>query len=90
MTKTLPATKVRQQFFRLVEEAEKPGHSITITVAGEPKVVMMSAEDFEGWQETLEIMADKKLMQDIKKALQEIKKGKVHSEAEVLKMFGVS
>lgn len=89
MTKTLPATKVRQQFFKLIEATEQPGSSITITVAGEPKVVMMSVEDFEGWQETLEIMSDEKLVKDIKKARKEAASGKLYSEAEVKKKLNL-
>lgn len=82
---TLPATKVRQQFFKLLESAGHPGSFVTITVDGEPKVVMMSAEDFEGWQETLEIMSDKKLSKSIEKDLKSWKKEKLVSEEEVKK-----
>ena len=83
MTQTLPATKVRKQFFKLLAATEQPGSSITITVGGEPKVVMMSVADFEGWQETLEIMADKKLMKDIKNALETPKREKVYTERQI-------
>lgn len=84
---TLPATKVRQQFFKLIESAGHPGSFVTITVDGEPKVVMMSAEDFEGWQETLEIMSDKKLSKSVEKGLKGWKKEKLIPEAEVKKRF---
>ena len=84
---TLPATQVRKDFFKLVESAGHPGSFVTITVDGEPKVVMMSAEDFEGWQETLEIMSDKKLAASIEKGLKNAKKGKFYSEEAVRKKF---
>lgn len=79
MKTTLPATKARQQFFQLIEAAEKPGQHFTITVGGEPKIIMMSYEDFEGWKETLEIMADSKLMKGIETARKE-KKFYTHEE----------
>lgn len=84
---TLPATKVRQNFFKLLEEAAHPGAAITITVEGEPKVVMMPVEDFEGWLETLEIMSDKKLYKRFKKALSASKKEKRYTETQVKKML---
>lgn len=87
MTKTLPATKVRQHFFKLLNDAEQPGSSITITVGGEPKVVMMPVEDFEGWMETLEIMSDKKLYEDLKKGLKNWRKEKLYTQEEVKKML---
>lgn len=85
MTTTLPATKARKQFFKLIKAADQPGTTITITVEGEPKVVMMSVEEFEGWQETLEILSDRKLTKNIKEALVDLKKGKTYSLEEVKK-----
>lgn len=85
MTTTLPATKARKQFFKLIKAADQPGTTITITVEGEPKVVMMSVEEFEGWQETLEILSDRKLTKNIKEALADLKKGKTYSLEEVKK-----
>lgn len=86
MNTTLPATKARQQFFKVIAAAEQPGHAITLTVNGEPKIVMMSVEDFEGWQETLEIMSDKKLMEGIRQGL---KGKKTFTESAVKKKLGL-
>lgn len=84
MTTSITATKARQNFFRTIEKANKPGASVMITVDGEVKVVMMPVEDFEGWQETLEIMADKNIMAGIREGL----KGKrSYTEKQVRKMF---
>lgn len=85
MTTTLPATKARKQFFKLIKAADQLGTTITITVEGEPKVVMMSVEEFEGWQETLEILSDRKLTKNIEEALTDLKKGKTYSLEEVKK-----
>lgn len=41
----------------------------TITHRGQPSVVVMAAEELEGWQETLEIMGNKKLLASIDRAL---------------------
>ncbi|PIQ78352.1 hypothetical protein COV82_01145 [Candidatus Peregrinibacteria bacterium CG11_big_fil_rev_8_21_14_0_20_46_8] len=82
MKKTLSATDVRKNFFQLIKTTERPGSTLTITVEGEAKIVMMPVEDFEGWQETLEIMSDKKLLKNIQAAL---KSKKRYSEAEIKK-----
>ena len=71
----LPATKVRQDFFNYIKIASKPDSEVTITIEGEPKVVMMSYEDFEGWKETLEIMSDPRITKDIAKSLNDMKHG---------------
>ncbi len=87
MNYIIPATKARKQFFKLLSLADEPGKSYTITVDGAPKVVMMSVEDFEGWQETLEILSDKALMQGIQQGLNEMKMGKLYTEEEVKKII---
>lgn len=69
MKKIMSATQARQQFFKVIQHVEKPGMTVTLTVNGNAKVVMMAYEDYEGWMETLEIMQDKPLMKDIAKAL---------------------
>lgn len=79
MNLTIPATKARKDFFKLIEDANQPGSSVTITVDGEAKVIMMPFEDYEGWIETLEIMSDENLVKGIKKGLKEIEKGNVIS-----------
>ena len=72
MTTTVTATEARKNFFHLLESAEKPGMAVTITHEGHPTIIMMSFEEFEGWQETLEILSDHALMSDLREALQEM------------------
>ena len=71
MPKHMTATEARKNFFKVIETAEHPGMPVTITHDGHPKVIVMSAEEFEGWQDTLEIMADPTLLQAIKAGMRE-------------------
>lgn len=68
MKKIMTATEARKDFFSVLKAAGKPGRTITITLGGEPPVIMMSAEEFEGWVETLEIMSDPELVRQLDKA----------------------
>lgn len=45
------------------------GEPIFITKNGKPAGVVVSMDEYEGWRETCEIMADSKLVQEIKDAL---------------------
>lgn len=76
MTKTLPITEARHNLTTLVNRASKRLDEFVITVNGKPAAVLMSADEYEGWQETNEILADKKLMRDIKQSEKEIVEGK--------------
>ena len=76
MNKIMTATQVRKNFFKTIEEAAQYGQSLTVTLDGLPKVVMMSAEEWEGWQETMEVMADQDLMEQIRISDKELAEGK--------------
>lgn len=68
---TISTTEARNNFSEVIDKVEKTGAHYTLTVNGRPKVVMMGAEEFESWQETLEIMSDPALAERLRKALKE-------------------
>ena len=77
MTHTLPITKAREDLTKIVENARKKLDEYVITVNGSPAAVIISAEEYESWKETNEIMSDPKLVKAIKQGEKEIKEGKV-------------
>lgn len=76
MTKTLPITKARENLTTLVANANKKLDEYIITVKGVPAAILMSAAEFESWQETMDILADPGLVKAIKKGEKEIEEGK--------------
>ncbi|MDD5041477.1 MAG: type II toxin-antitoxin system Phd/YefM family antitoxin [Candidatus Peribacteraceae bacterium] len=80
MNKCITATEARKRFYALIDAAEHPGVSVVITHEGIPKVVVMSFEEFEGWQETMEIMADPELDKELTEAVKDMKAGKLHKD----------
>ena len=76
MTKTLPITEARQNLTTLVNRADKLLDEYIITVNGKPAAVLMSAQEYDSWQETNEILSDSKLMKSIKQGEKEIEAGK--------------
>ena len=85
---TLPANEARSNFYQILDEVGNKLRQFTITLRGKTQAVIMSAEEFSGWQETLEIMADKKLRREIKIGLKEIRSGKGIREAKANKIIG--
>jgi len=82
--KTLPLTEARKDFPNIVDEVSAKHEHVVITKRGKPAAVMMSLDEFESWQETLEIMADKAAMAAIGRAERDIKAGRVRSLDEVI------
>ncbi|MCR4285993.1 MAG: type II toxin-antitoxin system Phd/YefM family antitoxin [Candidatus Kaiserbacteria bacterium] len=67
---TISISEARKRLFEVAEEVQSPQTVFTFTEKGRPKVVMMSAENFESWAETLEVMS---LFPQLKKDLRETK-----------------
>jgi len=86
---TLSISEARKKIFKIAEKVQKPATHYTLTEKGRPKVVLMSAEEFESWQETLEVMRDfPKLEKDIKRAEKEYKRGRYVTLEDVLSKEG--
>jgi prevent-host-death family protein len=82
---TIPASEARSNFYYLLDEVNKKLRQFIITLRGKQQAVLLSVEEWQSWQETLEIMSDKKLVQSIKKGL---KSKKTYSQKEVDKIIG--
>lgn len=89
MIKTLPITEARQKLPTLIDRASKMLDEYVVTVNGKPAAVIMSADEYEGWKETNEILADKKLMKAIKQGEKDIKEGRVHDWEDIKAEFGI-
>ena len=81
----MPANEARINFYKMIEEAGENMRQFIVTHRGKPPVIFMSVAEFEGWQETLEIMADKKLMVSIGRAL---KSKKTFTQIQADKLIG--
>jgi len=85
---TISITEARKRIFDIAEEVQKPNKYYTLTEKGRPKVVLMSAEEFDSLMENLEILSDPKIMANIKKAEEEYKNGECVSWEETKKLLG--
>ncbi len=84
----LPATEAREKFFKILEEVKKPARVYTITLGGKPKAVILSAEEYGAWRETIEIMSNPEIIKDLKEAEKDFKAGRYVPLEEVLKEEG--
>jgi len=77
---TLPISEARKKIFDIAKEVQKPGNYYTLTEKGRPKAVMMSAEEFDSLQETLEVTKEfPDLKKDIKETDRALKSGEYKS-----------
>jgi len=81
--KTINATKARKNFFEMLNQVSRPSVSYAITKNGETQAVLVNFDEYESLKETVEIMANNKLVKEIEEGIKEIKQGKVSTYEEV-------
>jgi antitoxin YefM len=68
---------VRDHFSEFADRAEREHERVIVTRNGRPSVVLISYEDLEAIEETLEILSDPEAMSDLREARAAIKRGDV-------------
>ena len=73
--KTLSLSEVKMKLSELVDRVHSTDEEVVITKNGRPAAVLVSAEEFESWKETIEILASGDLMEEIRRGLTALRKG---------------
>ena len=76
-------TDAKSRFLELVRRSDRAFERFVITRSGTPEAVLMSAEEFDGWLETMEILSDRRALKDIRQARREIRSGRRKSFEDV-------
>jgi prevent-host-death family protein len=86
MAEQLPLADVKNRLSEVVERVEREHGRVVITKHGRPAAVVLSVEDLESLEETLEILSDATLLAEIREAERERSKSltKKLSKDEVL------
>ncbi len=72
---TEPIRDVRNHLSDLVDRVEKHHERVTVTRNGRPVAVIVSPEDLETLEETLDILSDPQLIAEIREAEEELANG---------------
>lgn len=74
--KTLPISEAKSRLSGLIEQVHALEEPVMITRNGHPAAVLVSAEEFERWKETIEVRSDAALMKEIRAGLRALKSRK--------------
>ncbi len=74
--KTLPLSEVKTNLSKIVDAVMTTDEEVVITKNGRSAAVLVSAEEFESWQETRAVQSDQELMAEIRKGLRSLKSKK--------------
>lgn len=77
-TKTIISiSEARKKIFKIADKVQRPAVNFVLTEKGRPKAVIMSADEFDSWKETMEVVGIFPcLTKDVRTAETEYKKGK--------------
>lgn len=76
MSSLMSISDVRANLPDLVSKVSNTLGRVTITVSGQPKAILVSAEELESLEETAEVLAIPGAKESIKQGLKEAKKNK--------------
>ena len=85
---TIPITEARNKFMRLPDQAAKD-QVIAVTRRNREVMAVMSWEMYEGLLETLEVLSDRELMNNLRKGVEDVKAGRTHSLSEAYERLGL-
>jgi antitoxin YefM len=76
-SESLPLADVKNRFSEVVDRLEREHGRVVVTKHGRPAVVMLSVEDLESLEETLEILSSPKLLEEIRRGERDVRAGRV-------------
>jgi antitoxin YefM len=72
---TIPLASAKAKLSEVVDRVEREQDRVTITRNGRPVAMIVSLDDIEGLEETLEILSDKRLIRKIRAGIAAAEKG---------------
>jgi len=68
MSETLPLSTVKARFSELVDRVAREQARVTVTRKGRPAAVLVSPEDLASLEETLAVLSDPQLMDQVRES----------------------
>ena len=77
MSDTLPFSEVKAHLSELADRVERQRDRILVTRNGRPSFVMLSPDDLESLEETIDVLGDDELMDSLRKSQLEAADGQL-------------
>jgi antitoxin YefM len=75
MSETLPLAEIKARLSEIVDMVEEQHERITLTRNGRPAAVLISPDDLEALEDTLDLLSDPKALREIERARTDIARG---------------
>jgi len=90
MPKKVTFTQARAELSDLLDEVERSHEHVEITRNGRPAAVLMSPEEYEVIQDTLEILGDAETLDALRESEADVRARRLQTLAEVRRELGLA
>lgn len=90
MTRIVPFTEARASLSELLDDVEATHEHIVITRKGRPAAVVVSPDDWEALEETLDILQDEHTLAALHESEEDVQAGRLSSLDEVRRELGLA
>ena len=84
MAEVLPFSEAEARLSELADRIENQHERVVVTRRGRPSFVLMSLDELESLEETLDILGDEELMASLRQSEKEVSEGKLIPLEEVI------
>jgi prevent-host-death family protein len=90
MARIIPFTEARSRLTEILDEVEARHEHVVITRNGRPAVVVLSLEEYDALEETLEILEDEDALAALRESAEDVREGRLFSLDEVRRELGLA
>lgn len=90
MAKIIPFTEARAGFSELLDEIGERHEHVVVTRNGRPAAVVLSADEYEVIEETLEVLDDDEALEALRESEEDVRAGRLFSLDEVKRELGLA
>jgi prevent-host-death family protein len=81
--KTLPLTDAKNRLSRLVDEVVERDERVMITRNGRPAAMLVSPDEYDSWQATIDILSDPALMAQFERSKKTMRRARTYTIEEL-------
>ena len=90
MARIVPFTDARATLSDLHERVENEQEHVFITRQGKPVAIVMSVDEWESWEETIDVLSEPDAMDALRKSEEDVKAGRLVDLDEVKRDLGLA
>jgi len=90
LARIIPFTEARASLSELLDDVAARHEHVVITRKGRPAAIVVSLEEWEAVEETLEILQDDEMLASLRESEEDVKAGRLFSLDEVRRELGLA